>query len=58
MEKCPNCGSSAQFKPTHPIILKDRILRKLYCGCGTIVTQVFQLRSELTTFNLENPKCK
>lgn len=35
MIKCPNCGSTAQFKIIYEGETSHQLYRKFKCGCGT-----------------------
>lgn len=40
MIKCPNCGSTAQFKDSTPLYFEDGVWKKQKkcgCGCTTII---------------------
>lgn len=38
MVKCPNCGSTAQFKISTPLYFEDGVWKQQKkCGCGCII---------------------
>lgn len=38
MIKCPNCGSSAQFKISTPLYFQDGVWKQQKkCGCGCVI---------------------
>lgn len=46
--KCPYCGSSAQFKKTNTITSDNSIIERYECGCGCVV--VCQLEEKITVY--------
>ena len=53
MTKCPNCGSTAQFKLIDKYFTKSDYEwhEKYKCGCGCLVEQRVQVRERLIYVN-------
>lgn len=42
MMKCPNCGSSAQFKMIDFMNCKDEKIEQYRCGCGATAEVIYK----------------
>ena len=42
MDKCPNCGSTAQIKLAYEEMTSISLSRTYKCGCGASVTIVYK----------------
>lgn len=40
MLKCPNCGSTAQFRHTTSVQQENKVTNVYHCGCGCIAQEV------------------
>ena len=57
MLKCPNCGSTAQFRIAYEGETANQLYRKWKCGCGATAEEIFK---KLKWFfgHLLEPSCK
>ena len=42
VERCPNCGSSAQFRIAYEGETSNQLHRKYKCGCGATATITYK----------------
>lgn len=42
MLRCPNCGSTAQFKIAYEGETANQLYRKWKCGCGATAEEIFK----------------
>ena len=57
MTKCPNCGSTAQFRISTPLYFEDgRWKQQKKCGCGCVVVLRYVTEVEDIQYPSENKK--
>ena len=55
MIKCPNCGSTAQFKISTPLYYEDEMWKQQKkCGCGCIVVLRYEAKVDKIKYPQDN----
>ena len=56
MIKCPNCGSTAQFKPSTPFYFENEMWKQQFkCGCGCEAVVRYREEFDKIDFPKYNP---